>query len=130
MTIGTYSAKFSINTQLVLRDWFHRKERELFLAEGRLDRLTHKARWAPLDTPMEEWIIMFQERDEALGKVYQLRNELDSLYDILKDSGYRCRMYVGWGKHRPKSEEEHREGLRKWIKKRSTPGWDPFGDEY
>lgn len=130
MTIGTFNSMApTINSQLVLRDWFERKERELREVNWRFDRQSHKARWAPLDTPEEEWVALCRKRDEALGDLYKTHNELGSLYSILTDSGYRCRMYVRWGEYSPRTDEEIRQDLRKWIEKRTTPGWDPFGDD-
>ena len=129
MAIGTYSATLSINSQLVLRDWYHRKERELRAANWRLDQARRASAWAPVDTPIEEWVVLCRKRQEALVEVYKIHNELGSLYDILTDSGYRCRMYIQWGEPTSRTDEEIREDLREWIKKRTTPGWDPFGDD-
>ena len=131
MTIAIFNSMApTINSQLVLRDWYHRKERELQAANWRLDKADHASAWAPIDTPLQEWVVLCRKRDEALGDLYKIHNELSSLYRILTDSGYRCRMYVRWGEHTPRTDEEIREDLRKWIKKRTTPGWDPFGEEY
>ena len=131
MTIATFNSMTpTLNSKLVLRDWFERKERELRAVNWRFDRRSHKARWAPIDTPMEEWISLCREAEASLIEVYQLNNELGSLYDILTDSGHRCRMYIRWGEREPMSDEEIREEIHSWIEKRTTPGWDPFGEEY
>lgn len=137
MTIGTYiyqsrphTRTISVRSLLVLRDWFERKERELRGERSRFDRLNREARWAPLDTPEEEWVARYRAAEEARVRLSELNNELADLHYLLYHNGYGCTAYFGSRLPTPRTEEEILKTIEGVVKQRTTPGWDPFGEEY